>query len=689
MKQIFLAFVIILLFFNIVLAQEDIQNSQNLIINIDVSSQATIKPKSSDYSIKYINVNLSHYPYESLNLEVLDFKTTPDAEIKDNTLLYTWDNPKNKISFGYNTKIKTNSNIVKIKKKIQFPLLEIPSELEPYIKPSEIIDSNDEDIILLTSKLIAGEDDLYIVIHKIAEWTKNNIEYNLSTLTAEVSQKASWVLTNKQGVCDELTSLFIAMLRSVGVPAKFVSGIAYTDSELFEENWGSHGWAEVYFPVYGWIPYDVTYGQFGFIDPTHIKLKESIDSNDPSVQYRWLARNIDLETEKLDINTELEDSIGLTQSPVSLDIKLLKENIGFGSYNLIEVILENKADYYISSEVYISKPKELELTESQSKNILLKPKEKKSIFWTVKLTKNLQNNFIYTFPVTIITSSNATITAEIKSTKNDLVYSLNEVTAILGQINEEDKKSYSKEVSIDCSIDKKEFYAYENALLKCKVKNLGNIFLGNLNFCLKKECKKFNLGISQEKNYNFSIKGLKEGKQQLILSLKSKDVSKADYIDVDVLDKPQVRAQNITSPDEVSFNDGLKIGFLIKKASISNPYNVEITLSQKNLEKTWIVKELFEDQKFIINLLGRDLRKGNNEFNIIVKHKDKNGKSYETKEAFNIQLVNVTIFQEVLLTMNIFVSGLENLSPQSLMLAAIGSFIIFILVLTFVFKKRR
>jgi len=166
--------------------------------------------------------------------------------------------------------------------KVKFPIKELLDELEIYTRPSATVDSDNKEIIRLASVLAEGEDDLYQVAFKLAEWTKNNVKYDLSTLTASVSQKASWVLRNREGVCDELTNLFIAMARSLGIPAKFVSGIAYTNSPLFEEEWGPHGWAEIYFPGYGWIPFDVTYGEFGFIDPGHIKSKEALDADEPS-----------------------------------------------------------------------------------------------------------------------------------------------------------------------------------------------------------------------------------------------------------------------------------------------------------------------------------------------------------------------------------------------------------------------
>jgi len=663
MNKILLFLIIILLVPTLIYAQEDdwYYNSKNLIINIHVSSEAEIRPTSSDYNVKYIKVNLSHYPYEYFGQEVIDFDVNPEAEIKNNAILYDWQNPKQSINFGYKAKIKTNNNIIKIKNKIKFPVLDLPEELKQFTQPSEIINSDDEDVIGFASEIAEGEDDLYVVVHKIAEWTKNNIDYDLSTLTAEVSQKASWVIDNRQGVCDELTSLFIAMLRSLGIPGKFTSGIAYTESELFPENWGSHGWAEIYFPGYGWVPYDVTYGQFGYIDPTHVKLKESVDSNDPSVSYRWVARNIDLETGKLDIDTSLGEKIGRVIDSVNLNVNTWKENIGFDSYNLIEVILENTKDYYISTEIYISKPKEIELTGDFIKNVILKPNEKKSVFWIVKLTDDLKKNFIYTFPITISTIRGSEINTDFKSKKDDITYSFGEISNILKQKKEEEEKVYSKDVAIDCNIDQKEFYSYEKALLKCNIKNIGNVVLKNLNVCFESECSKTNLGIVQEKNFNYTVEKSIAGIQESIFKVKNIDVSKAEYIEYNVLDKPEIKINYIEAPNEVEYSVQFKISFLLSKESNSVPENLEIILSQNNFEKTWNLEELSEDRKLIINLLGNNLKKGVNEFNIIVKFQDGNGRAYETRETFFVNLTNVTIIQNVLLVFNQFVLFVNNL----------------------------
>jgi hypothetical protein len=689
MRKIFL-FLMLILLAMAVSAQDDwFLNSKNVIIDIKVSSEAGIEPTSSEFNVKYINVNLSHFPYEDYNQEVQKFDFEPLAKIEDNALLFEWDNPKDKIAFGYSARIKTSNDIIKIREKVKFPLVDLPEGLEKFTVPSQIIDSDSAEIIELASKLVEGEDDLYAVVHKLAEWTKGNVNYNLSTLTADVSQKASWVLEKRQGVCDELTSLFIAMLRSVGVPAKFISGVAYTNSPLFPENWGSHGWAEVYFPGFGWVPYDVTYGQFGYVDPTHVKLKESIDSNEPSVRYKWLARNVNLETKKLAINALEIERIGRVDELITVDIRPFKDSVDFGSHNLIEVVLENMENYYISSEIFLSLPKEVDVIGTQFRNVLLKPNEKKSIFFIVRLTKGLKENFIYTFPLAISTGRNLTKSSSFASQKGEIFFSYNGINNILKQKMEEEEKVYSKDVSLKCYIEKNEFYSYEKSIFECRVGNTGNVFLENLNLCYKDNCENFNLGITQIKKFNFTFESLEEGKQEAIVSLKNEDVGKAEYVDINVLDEPLIKIDDIEYPNYVNYRDNFKISFILSKESNSIPRNVEIRMSQNGFEKTFLVEELSEDRKMVVNLLGKGLRKGKNEFKIAIKYEDGKNRTFKEEGSFIVELANVTLFQNFLLTGNFFIRGIEKLSFQNLLLILISTLFVFTFVVWFVMRNKR
>ena len=149
------------------------------------------------------------------------------------------------------------------------------------------------------------------------------------------------------------------------------------------------------------MPFDVTYGEFGFVDASHVKLKESLDANDASTKFQWLGNNIEIETYPLDINTEIKDIVGDVGKFVSIDGRAVKNNIGFGSYNLIEASVENLKEHYIATELILSKSKEIEIIGEERKTVLLKPSEEKKVTWIVKVSDNLKRGYMYTFPFVV------------------------------------------------------------------------------------------------------------------------------------------------------------------------------------------------------------------------------------------------------------------------------------------------
>jgi transglutaminase-like putative cysteine protease len=63
----------------------------------------------------------------------------------------------------------------------------------------------------------------------------------------------------KRGVCQDLSHIFIAAARSLGSPARYVSGhLAREDGEIAQE--ASHAWAEAHVPGLGWVGFDPANG---------------------------------------------------------------------------------------------------------------------------------------------------------------------------------------------------------------------------------------------------------------------------------------------------------------------------------------------------------------------------------------------------------------------------------------------
>lgn len=77
-----------------------------------------------------------------------------------------------------------------------------------------------------------------------------------------VSTPLDVVMTEKKGVCQDFAQIAIACLRSVGLPARYISGYIETlpppgKPKLVGAD-ASHAWFAVYIPGFGWVDFDPT-----------------------------------------------------------------------------------------------------------------------------------------------------------------------------------------------------------------------------------------------------------------------------------------------------------------------------------------------------------------------------------------------------------------------------------------------
>jgi transglutaminase-like putative cysteine protease len=72
-----------------------------------------------------------------------------------------------------------------------------------------------------------------------------------------VATSASEALDTGAGVCQDHAHLFVSCCRSLGVPARYVSGYLCTD-QAGDPGMASHAWAEAWVEGAGWLSFDVT-----------------------------------------------------------------------------------------------------------------------------------------------------------------------------------------------------------------------------------------------------------------------------------------------------------------------------------------------------------------------------------------------------------------------------------------------
>lgn len=83
-------------------------------------------------------------------------------------------------------------------------------------------------------------------------------EFTYSPASTTVTTATDDVVRLGRGVCQDFAHLFIAVARTLGVPARYVSGYVYS-ADGGPSVGASHAWAEALIPGRGWRAYDATH----------------------------------------------------------------------------------------------------------------------------------------------------------------------------------------------------------------------------------------------------------------------------------------------------------------------------------------------------------------------------------------------------------------------------------------------
>jgi transglutaminase-like putative cysteine protease len=102
----------------------------------------------------------------------------------------------------------------------------------------------------------AGRDSL-TVLHALT--TALNREIVFDTDPTHAATTAAQAFSLRRGVCQDITHIFVAGTRALGVPARYVGGHFHRADGVTSQEAG-HAWAEAYVENLGWVGFDPTNG---------------------------------------------------------------------------------------------------------------------------------------------------------------------------------------------------------------------------------------------------------------------------------------------------------------------------------------------------------------------------------------------------------------------------------------------
>jgi len=206
-------------------------------------------------------------------------------------------NPKSKLEINFKGSVRIYGNQIDLNQ--GGSLTDIPEELKnEYTKPKIYWETNSEEIKDIANTLKDENQSVILNSKKIYDFLTKNYNYNFEIgKDSQVERNGALKALKREALmgCMEFTDSFIAIARSMGIPAREINGYAFSEDPTkkpinIEINSTDklHSWVEFYDPNLGWIQIDPTWGAtseidyFSKLDLNHITfVRKGLDSEYP------------------------------------------------------------------------------------------------------------------------------------------------------------------------------------------------------------------------------------------------------------------------------------------------------------------------------------------------------------------------------------------------------------------------
>lgn len=140
-----------------------------------------------------------------------------------------------------------------------------------YLKPTSL-GPTDGEVRKLAASITKGKRTVLAKAKAIYDWTCENMYRDPATRGCGKGDVCE-LLKKPGGKCTDISSVYIALARASGVPAREVFGVRLGKNAVDDVSTWQHCWVEFFLPGYGWVP----------VDPADVRkamLVEQLESQD-------------------------------------------------------------------------------------------------------------------------------------------------------------------------------------------------------------------------------------------------------------------------------------------------------------------------------------------------------------------------------------------------------------------------
>lgn len=151
----------------------------------------------------------------------------------------------------------------------------ITAELAPYVAERAPHVVFTDALRAYSRRVVGNETNPYLIARKLFA-AVDTIPWAGAREYSTIRNISDYALHSGHADCGQQTLLLIALLRLNGIPARWQSGMVFSDGSY--DN--IHDWGQVYLAPYGWVPMDVTTGRLA---------ADKGNGNDPSMEWFYLG----------------------------------------------------------------------------------------------------------------------------------------------------------------------------------------------------------------------------------------------------------------------------------------------------------------------------------------------------------------------------------------------------------------
>lgn len=132
---------------------------------------------------------------------------------------------------------------------------EVPADIaDAYLGSSKMVKVDDPEIVALAEEITAGKETYLDKARAVYDWVYDNMVRDNNVTGCGDGDVCRLVSDDVlAGKCTDINSVFVALCRASGVPAREMFGIRMNDADI---TGNQHCWCEFYVPGTGWIPAD-------------------------------------------------------------------------------------------------------------------------------------------------------------------------------------------------------------------------------------------------------------------------------------------------------------------------------------------------------------------------------------------------------------------------------------------------